>query len=349
MKEASTLLDKAKWYQLSVEQTFRELGADSDGLTSDEAKARLEKYGYNELEFKGPSVLMRFLRQFHNPLVYILLAAVSFTALLEMWMDMSVIAVVVVLNVLIGFFQEGKAENALEALRKMIVLQCTVLRDGKQKVLATRELVPGDVVILNGGDRIPADLRLFYTKDVAMDEATLTGESVPVEKHTDPVPEPDLSPGDQLCIAFGGTFITRGSAQGLVVEIAEQTEFGKIAKLVKETPTVATPLQKKIADFTRVLIIAILIIGSINFLIGHLFGYDLARNFLGSVSLVVAAIPEMLPMIVTGILALAATAMARRNALIRMLPAAETLGCRTVICSDKTGTLPKNASAGLKV
>jgi magnesium-transporting ATPase (P-type) len=343
------LLNKAKWYQLSVEQTFEELGADSNGLTSDEAAARLEKYGYNELEFKGPSVLTRFLRQFHNPLVYILLAAVSVTGFLEMWMDMSVIAGVVLLNVIIGFFQEGKAENALEVLRKMIVLQCTVLRDGQQKVLPTRELVPGDVVILSGGDRIPADLRLFYTKDVAIDEATLTGESVPVEKHIDPVPEPDLSPGDQRCIAFGGTFITRGSARGIVVGTADQTEFGKIAKLVKETRTVATPLQKKIADFTRVLIIAILIIGSINFLIGYLFGYDLIYNFLGSVSLVVAAIPEMLPMIVTGILALAATAMARRNALIRRLPAAETLGTTTVICSDKTGTLTKNEMTVVKV
>jgi magnesium-transporting ATPase (P-type) len=343
------LLNKAKWYQLSVEQTFEELGADSNGLTSDEAAARLEKYGYNELEFKGPSVLTRFLRQFHNPLVYILLAAVSVTGFLEMWMDMSVIAGVVLLNVIIGFSQEGKAENALEVLRKMIVLQCTVLRDGQQKVLPTRELVPGDVVILSGGDRIPADLRLFYTKDVAIDEATLTGESVPVEKHIDPVPEPDLSPGDQRCIAFGGTFITRGSARGIVVGTADQTEFGKIAKLVKETRTVATPLQKKIADFTRVLIIAILIIGSINFLIGYLFGYDLIYNFLGSVSLVVAAIPEMLPMIVTGILALAATAMARRNALIRRLPAAETLGTTTVICSDKTGTLTKNEMTVVKV
>jgi len=266
-----------------------------------------------------------------------------------MLMDMIVIVAVVVLNVMIGFFQEGKAEAALEALRKMIVTECTALRDGEQKVIPTRELVPGDVVLLYGGDKIPADLRLFLVKGAAADEAPLTGESTPVEKHIDPISTPNLPPADQRCIAFTGTFITRGLGQGIVVATGEQTEFGKIAKLVKETKQVITPLQRKIADFTKVLIIAILAIGGINFLLGYLVGFDLGYNILGSISLIVAAIPEMLPMIVTGILALAATAMVHRNALIRRLPAAETLGCTTVICSDKTGTLTKNEMTVLRI
>jgi len=347
-------LNETTWYQQSVEQTFEVLAADSSGLTSSEAKARLEKYGYNELVFKKPSSLMRLLRQFHSPLVYVLLVAGAITGTLtlrgeDMLWDTVVILGVVILNVIIGFFQEGKAEAALEALRKMIVAECTVLRDGEQKVIPTRELVPGDVVLLNGGDSVPADLRLFFTKEASADEAALTGESTPVEKKVDPIPTPNLSPGDQHCIAFGGTFITRGSAQGIVVGTGEQTEFGKIAKLVKKTKKVATPLQRKITAFTKFLIIAILTLGGINFLLGYFFGFKPVYSFLASVSLIVAAIPEMLPMIVTGILALAATAMARRNALIRRLPAAETLGCATVICSDKTGTLTKNEMTVLRI
>ncbi|MFC2021752.1 cation-translocating P-type ATPase [Chloroflexota bacterium] len=348
------MLNGTKWYQLTVEETFKELGADSTGLTSGEAKARLEKYGYNELKFKKPSALMRLLRQFHSPLVYVLLVAGAITGILtlrgeDMLWDTVVILGVVILNVIIGFFQEGKAETALEALRKMIVPECTVLRDGEQKVIPTRELVLGDVALLNGGDSIPADLRLFFVKNASADEATLTGESTPVEKNVDPIPRPNLPPGDQRCIVFSGTFITRGSANGIVVATGENTEFGKIAKLVKETKKVVTPLQRKIAAFTRFLIIAILILGGVNFLLGYFFGFAPVYSFLASVSLIVAAIPEMLPMIVIGILALAATAMAKRNALIRRLPAAETLGCTTVICSDKTGTLTKNEMTVLRI
>lgn len=343
-----------KWYQLSVEETFQGLGAGDTGLTSGEAKARLERYGYNELKFKKPSVIMRFLRQFHSPLVYILLAAAAMTGVLtlrgeDMLSDTGVILGVVILNAILGFVQEGKTEAALEALQKMIVPECTVLRDGEQKVIPTRELVPGDVVVFSGGDRIPADLRLFFTKGVAADEAALTGESVPVEKDTDPIARPDLSPGDQRCIAFGGTFLARGAAKGVVVATGEETEFGKIAIMVKQTRKVETPLQRKIAAFTRTLMILILSLGAINFGLGYFFGFDLIYSFLASVSLIVAAIPEMLPMLVTAILALAAAAMVKRNALIRRLPAAETLGCTTVICSDKTGTLTRDEMTVLRI
>jgi len=347
--EASTLQNGTSWYQLSVEQVFEALEAGDGGLTSSEATARLGKYGYNELKFKKRGPLIRFLLQFHNPLIYVLLVASLVTAILGIWTDMGVILGAVILNVIIGFIQEGKGEAAIEALRKMIVPACTVLRDGGKKVIPTRELVPGDVVLLEGGDRVPADLRLFFTKNVDADEAPLTGESTPVTKSIEPIPRPDLSPADQRCIAFSGTFITRGSGQGIVVGTGEQTEFGKIAKLMKETRKIHTPLQRKIAAFTKTLIIAILAITALNFILAMAFGYDFAYSFLASVALAVAAIPEMLPAIVAAILALAAVAMAKRKALIRRLLAAETLGCTTVICSDKTGTLTKNQMTVLRI
>ena len=343
-----------QWYQKSVEQCFQELKANREGLMPTEIQKRLEIHGYNELEFKKPSILMRFLRQFHNPLVYILLAAGLITGVLtytgeEMLADTIVIMGVVILNAILGFFQEGKAENALLALKNMIVSECTVLRDGERKLLPTRELVPGDVVFLQSGDSIPADLRFFHTKDARADESSLTGESLPTRKNTEPLEKPNLPPGDQTCIAFSGTFLVGGAAQGIVIHTGEQTEFGKIASMVKQSKPVVTPLQKKITEFTQVLIIAILGVGTVNFFLGSLFGYSLIYSFLASVSLIVAAIPEMLPMIVTAILALAATSMAKKNALIRRLPAAETLGCTTVICSDKTGTLTKNEMTVKKI
>jgi len=347
--EASTLRNGTSWYQLSAEQVFEALEAGDGGLTSSEATARLGKYGYNELKFKKRGPLIRFLLQFHNPLIYVLLVASLVTAILGIWADTGVILGCVILNVIIGFIQEGKGEAAIEALRKMIVPACTVLRDGGKKVIPTRELVPGDVVLLEGGDRVPADLRLFFTKNVNADEAPLTGESTPVTKSIEPIPRPDLSPADQRCIAFSGTFITRGSGQGIVVGTGEQSEFGKIAKLMKETRKIHTPLQRKIAAFTKTLIIAILAITALNFILAMAFGYDFAYSFLASVALAVAAIPEMLPAIVAAILALAAVAMAKRKALIRRLLAAETLGCTTVICSDKTGTLTKNQMTVLRI
>ncbi len=338
---------KNEWYQLSVERTFESLGAGREGLSSEAALERLETYGPNAFKITRVSLFKRFLRQFHNLLIYILLAAAATTGVLssmgaDMLADTLVILGVVLLNVLLSFFQEGKAESALLALKNMIVPECTVLRDGIRSIVRTVDLVPGDVVLLNGGDRVPADLRIFQVQEAAADESALTGESIPVEKHIEPLDKPNLSPGDQSCIAFNGTFLTRGQARGMVVETGERTEFGKIARLVRHTHAHETPLQRKIADFTKVLITAILGVGLVNFILGSLLGYPGIYNFLASVSLIVAAIPEMLPMIITAILALAATTMAGKNALIRKLPAAETLGCTTVICSDKTGTLTKN-------
>ena len=330
------------WYQLSAEHVFEALESGSAGLSSSESKARLEIYGYNELKFKKRSALIRFLMQFHSALIYVLLVSALITTFLDMWMDTAVILAVVLANTIIGFIQEGKAEASAEALQRMMTQECTVLRDGEKQVIPARELVPGDVVLLEEGDRVPADLRLFYAKNVSADEATLTGESVPVRKDIESISKPDLSPADQRCMAFSGTFITRGSGQGIVVGTGEHAEIGKIAELMKATRKITTPLMRKLADFTRFLVIAILSIAALNFILAVLFDFPRKWSFLASVSLAVAAIPEGLPAIVTITLAFGVTEMARRNALIKRLPAAETLGCTTVICTDKTGTLTKN-------
>jgi len=341
-------MSSTKWYQLEAGEVFRLQETSESGLTSSEAASRLQKYGYNELTLKKRSALMRLLDQARSPLVLILVAAAAVTTILsllhieDLWMDTAVIVGVVVLNIILGFYQEGKAEGALEALKKMAVPSCTVIRDNVEQVIHARELVPGDIVVLNSGDKVPADIRLFSAKDAHADEAPLTGESTPVSKTAEVIDSPDLPPADQKCIAFSGTFITRGNAKGIVVKTAENTEFGKIATLVKETKTTKTPLQKQIDVFTKTLIFAILGLAAVNAVFGFLVGQSLIYLFMASVALIVAGIPEMLPMVVTGVLSLSATAMAKRHALIRRLPATETLGCTTVICSDKTGTLTKN-------
>ena len=338
------------WYQLPIKEVRQVLGTDESGLVSSEAKLRLKRYGYNELVFKRRGPLIRLLLQFHSPLIYVLLASAAVTAFLNMWMDTGVILAVVLANTAIGFIQEGRAEASMEGLKKMMVAQCTVLRDGERRDIPARELVPGDIVLLDEGSRVPADLRLFFAKNLYADEAALTGESVPVQKDTKPNPKPELPPGDQHCIAFSGTFITRGSGQGLVVTTGEETEIGKIARLIKETPrAVSAPLIRKVAQFTKVLLIAILCLAVINLVLGVALGYDLVYSFLASVSLAVAAVPEGLPAILTIALAAGARAMARRNALIRRLPAVETLGSTTVICSDKTGTLTKGEMTVVRV
>jgi Ca2+-transporting ATPase len=351
MTERPSTANSPTWYQLSAAEVMESLGVDRAGLTSSEARARLAKYGYNELKFKRHGLLTRFLLQFRSALIYVLLAAAIITAFLGMWVDTTVILAVVLANAIIGFVQEGRAEAAMEALTKMMVPECTVLRDGQRKDIPARELVPGDIVLLEEGDRVPADLRLFYARNLADDEAALTGESVPVEKGVEPIAQANLTPADQRCMAFSGTYVARGSGQGIVVATAEKTEIGKIAMLMKETTRAAdAPLMRKMAQFTRFLVIAILALAAINLILGAtLGGYDLVYSFLASVSLAVAAIPEGLPAILTIALAFGARAIARKNALVRKLPAVETLGSATVICSDKTGTLTRNEMTVVRV
>ncbi len=300
------MANNLKWYQQSIEEVFQKLPTRSSGLTAAEVTERLKQYGPNELKSSKPSVLKRLLRQFSNPLVYVLLVAAAITGTLtlrgeHMLPDTAVIPGVVILNVILGFIQEGKTEAALDALSRMVVRECLIVWDGEQKIIPARELVPGDLVILNNGDRIPADLRLIFSREVTVDEAALTGESVPVGKNTLPISRPNLSPGDQQCLAFSGTFLTRGSARGIVVATAENTEFGKIAKLVKDTRKIATPLQLKIGGFTKTLMIAIFALGALNLLLGYLFGFSFSYSFLATIALIVAAMPEMLPMLVTSI------------------------------------------------
>jgi len=343
------LPDGTRWYQLEIEECFEVLKTDSGGLTSDEAKVRLKKYGKNELEVKKRSPIIRFLLQFHSSLLYILIVAAIITYFLGKFMDMFVILGVVLATVIIGFIQEGKAETSLETLKKLIVLECSVLRDGKRKIIPTRELVPGDVVILEGGNRVPADLRLFTAKNLSTDEAILTGESVAVAKDVESISRPNLSLGEQRCLCFSGTFVTRGRGKGIVVETGERTEVGKITGLLKETEKITPPIMRKMAEFTRFLIAAILVSGAFTFAFGLWHGYEFEVIFLATVGLIVAMIPEGLPAVLITAFAIGTTAMARRHALIRRLPATETLGCTTVICSDKTGTLTKNEMTVLKI
>ena len=338
----------SKWYQQTAAQVFESLRTSDTGITSGEAKARLKKYGYNELEYKKKSALRRFLLQFHNPLLYVLMVAGVACFYLGVFMgedtlmEMYVIIGVVLATAIIGFIQEGKAEASLEALKKMMVPECHVIRDGERKIILTRELVPGDVVLLEGGDRVPADLRLFSAKNLSTDEAILTGESVPVDKNVDPIPRPNLTPGEQSCLCFSGTFITRGRGQGVVVETGKQTEMGKIAGMVEEAKRVPPPIMKKMAEFVKVLVVVIISFGVIVFGIGLTLGFEPAYMFLAMVGMIVALIPEGMVAAFLAAFVVGAMAMARRNALIRRLPAAESLGCTTVICSDKTGTLTRN-------
>lgn len=341
--------DETRWYQRTVDETFKLINSSSAGLSSEEVKERLESYGYNEISFKQISPFIRFLRQFKNPLIYVLIVAAAVTAFIGELIDTAVILGVVIANTTIGFIQEGKAESSIEALEKMMVPKCMVIRNSKKKTIFVREIVPGDVVVLESGSQVPADLRLFEAKNLHADEATLTGESVPVSKTVEKISASDLPPADQKCIAFSGTFITEGSGKGVVIATGENTEMGKIAEIMKETHKIMTPLMKKIEKFTEIIVIVIIFIAFINFLFSLWFGYGFLYSFMASSSLAVAAIPEGLPAVLTVTLALGVRVMAQRNALIRKLPSVETLGRTTVICSDKTGTLTKNQMTVIQV
>ncbi|MCL0040168.1 HAD-IC family P-type ATPase [Thermodesulfovibrionales bacterium] len=341
--------NRSNWYQMNAEEVFEVLGSDRGGIVSSEAEARLEKYGYNELKFKKISPFFRFLMQFSSPLIYILLAAALVTGLLGYWIDTTFILGVVFANTIMGFIMEGKAEASIEALRKMMAPECTVLRDGERKTIPARELVPGDIVLLEGGDRVPADLRLFYTKDMSADEATLTGESIPARKDTECISIADLPAADQRCMAFSGTFITRGYGQGVVIGTGGHTEIGRIAEIIKETRKIATPLLRKIKDFSKVILAFILIITAITFVLAMTFEFGFVYAFMASVSLAVASIPAGLPAMLTVTLAIGVTAMAQRHVLVRKLPAIEILGSATIICSDKTGTFTKNQMTVVRV
>ena len=327
----------------SIKAVLESLETTPDGLSKEEVSNRLAKYGPNRLpepRVRGP--LLRFFYQFHNVLIYVLIVAGAVTAILGHWVDAGVILSVVLLNALIGFVQEGKAENALRAIRQMLSPNAMVMRGGHQMTVRAEELVPGDIVLLQSGDKVPADLRLFRVKGLQIQESILTGESMAVEKITNPVAQEAVI-GDRRCMAYSGTLVTHGQGAGVVVATGAQTEIGCISALVSEVESVTTPLLRQMAHFGRWLTLAILGIAIITFAFGSLVrDYAVAEMFLAAVSLAVAAIPEGLPAIMTITLAIGVQRMARRKAIIRRLPAVETLGAVTVICSDKTGTLTRN-------
>jgi magnesium-transporting ATPase (P-type) len=337
------ILASESWHAESAKTVLESLEITANGLSKEEAANRLAKYGPNRLpEPKARGPLVRFFYQFHNVLIYVLIAASAVTAMLGHWVDASVILGVVLLNAVIGFVQEGKAENALRAIRQMLSPNAMVLRDDRQMTIQAEDLVPGDIVLLQSGDKVPADLRLFRVKGLQIQESILTGESMAVEKITDPVAQEAVI-GDRLCMAFSGTLVTHGQGSGIVVATSAQTQIGRISTLVSEVESVTTPLLRQMAQFGRWLTLAILGIAIITFAFGLLVrDYAATEMFLAAVSLAVAAIPEGLPAIMTITLAIGVQRMAQRNAIIRRLPAVETLGAVTVICSDKTGTLTRN-------
>lgn len=331
------------WHALDSEAVLKEVAGQVEGLSHAEAERRLAVYGANRLrpsQKHGP--LRRFLSQFQNILIYILLGAGIVTAFLGHWVDTSVIIGVVMINAFIGFLQEGKAERAMDAIRRMLSVQATVLRNGVRYAVPAESLVPGDIVYLQSGDKVPADIRLMKVKDLRIEEAALTGESVPVEKSREAVSQ--TAPiGDRKGMAFSGTLVTYGTGTGVVVATGDATEIGRISAMLARVQTLTTPLLRRIGEFGRRLSVAILS-GAVGvFVFGVLAReYSVGEMFLVSVGLSVAAIPEGLPAIMTITLAIGVQAMARRNAIIRRLPAVETLGSVTVICSDKTGTLTRN-------
>lgn len=331
------------WHHQTADEVLHALDSRVDGLSKEDVARRLQLYGANRLpQAHGRSALLRFLSQFHNVLIYVLLVAATVTALLGHWVDASVILGVVFINALIGYLQEGKAEDALRAIQQMLSLNAMVKRDGKQVSLPAEELVPGDIVTLQSGDKVPADLRLLRVKGLNIQESALTGESMAVEKNIEPVAESTVL-GDRLSMAYSGTLVTHGQASGVVVATGSDTEIGYISRLVSETETITTPLLRQMAQFSRWLTMVIMLIAGATFAFGVLIhDYALADMFLAAVSLAVAAIPEGLPAIMTITLAIGVQRMAQRNAIIRKLPAVETLGAVSVICSDKTGTLTRN-------
>ncbi|MGB3221829.1 MAG: cation-transporting P-type ATPase [Desulforhopalus sp.] len=333
----------AGWHELSVEEVLRELSCSRQGLTANEVQERFERYGPNLLPAPPRnSPLKRFLVQFQNVLIYVLLAAAVTTALLADWIDAGVILGVVIINAIIGFVQEGKAEKAVDAIRNILTHEAMVLRDGHKVAVKVEKLVPGDVVYLHSGDKVPADLRLFHIKDLRIEEAPLTGESVPVEKTIDPV-SLDASLGDRTNMAFSGTLVSYGQGTGVVVATGEATELGKVTTLLAGVKTLTTRLTLQMDEFSQWLTGGILVLAALTLIFGlAIRDYSFSEIFFASVALAVAAIPEGLPAIITITLALGVQRMARQNAIIRRLPAVETLGSVTVICSDKTGTLTRN-------
>ncbi|UNC92793.1 calcium-translocating P-type ATPase, SERCA-type [Candidatus Contubernalis alkaliaceticus] len=333
------------WFALTGGKVLEYLKVDPvQGLNQREAENRLTKVGLNILkEEKKPSLISMFLGQFKDFMVLVLLGATLISFLLQEYSDALVIIVIVFLNACLGFFQEFKAEKSLDALKKLTAPSARVLRNRETRMVNAQDVVPGDIISLEAGDKVPADLRLLEVSNLAVDESALTGESEPINKNTAPLSSArQFSPGDLKNMVFTGTVITRGRGSGVVVATGMQTEMGKIAHMIQHTETEITPLQRRLASLGKILVAVCLVICAAVVALGILRGESVYKMFLAGVSLAVAAIPEGLPAVVTIALALGVQRMIKRKAIVRKLPAVETLGCATVICSDKTGTLTQN-------
>ena len=333
--------DAPSWHAMPAEDVVKRLNTNAEkGLDAAEASTRLHKFGPNRLpEGKKRGPLTRFLAQFNNILVYVLLAAGFTKLMLSLWVDAAIIFAVVVLNGLLGFIQEGRAEKALDSIRNMLSAEARTVRGGETRMLPAEQLVPGDLVLLELGDKIPADLRLVETKNLRTEEAALTGELVPAGKNTDAVPE-NSTVGDRECIAFSGTMVVSGRATGVVVTTGGETELGRINQLLADVSPLETPLLRQIKKFGHAITAAIGVISVLIFSYGHWLGHmSFVELFQAVVGIAVSLIPEGLPALITITLAIGVQRMAQRNAIIRRLPAVETLGSVSRICSDKTGTL----------
>ncbi|HLF55108.1 MAG TPA: calcium-translocating P-type ATPase, SERCA-type [Candidatus Nanoarchaeia archaeon] len=332
-----------EYYLLSGKEVLEQLDSSEKGLSSSEAEERLKIHGYNKIrEVERVSPFWIFLGQFKSPIVWILLGAMVISLLVREFIDFYVIGAIVVLNSILGFVQEFRAERAIEALKKMISLKATVLRDGQEREIDAEELVPGDILLLDTGDKIPADARLLEAVNIQTQEAALTGESLPVKKSVFPLKK-EVSVADRVNMIFSGTIVTNGHARAIVTSTGMKSEFGKIAQLIQEAEPEPTPLQIKLKSLSKFIGIAILIIAVVVFLVGLLkLDQPFTVILLTAVALAVAAIPEGLPAVVTVGLSIGVQRLAKKNALVRNLPSVETLGACTVICSDKTGTLTHN-------
>jgi magnesium-transporting ATPase (P-type) len=338
---ANPTADGITWHAMAVDEVVRRLTTDiKKGLDAGEASSRLQKYGPNRLpEGKRRGPFMRFLSQFNNILVYVLLGAGFIKLMLNLWVDASIIFGVVILNALLGFIQEGKAEKALESIRNMLSAEARTLRGGETRMIPAEELVPGDIVLLESGDKIPADLRLADAKNLRTEEAALTGESVPADKSTEAV-SVNATVGDRECMAFSGTMVVSGRSNGVVVATGSETELGRINQLLSSVSALETPLLRQIKTFGYVITAVIGVVGALVFAYGKwVKAMDFVELFQAVVGIAVSVIPEGLPAIITITLAIGVQRMAQRNAIIRRLPAVETLGSVSRICSDKTGTL----------
>lgn len=332
------------WWNQSPEGICRNLNTDlHKGLSNEETKRRLQKFGPNQLpEKKRVSPLTLLINQFSSFIVWTLIAAAIIAGFLGEWIDATAIGVIVVLNGILGFFQEFQADKSLAALRKMATLSSKVIRNGELQTIPSEKIVPGDLVLIEAGDRIPADGRIIQSIELSTQEAALTGESMPIRKIAELLEKPDLAIGDRKNMGFLGTVAVSGKAYMIVTETGLQTELGKIASLLQEGKEEQTPLQIRLEELGHRLVWICLGIVALVFVLGFFRGKPFIENLLISVSLAVAAIPEGLPAIVTIALSIGVRKMARRNALVRRLPSVETLGCTTVICTDKTGTLTQN-------